>query len=67
MQGSHLGNRNASTLTLPPAYEALIEGQNDAGGRNQELPPPSYEEAMFLVSGEIVKIPQEERKVLNTR
>lgn len=60
-------HRNASTLTLPPSYEALIEGQNNAGGRNQELPPPSYEEAMFLVSGEILKIPQEERKMLSKR
>lgn len=62
-----MGGRNASTLTLPPAYEALIDAQTDSGVRNQELPPPSYQEAMFLVGGETLKIPQEERKVHSVR
>lgn len=38
--------RTVSELTLPPSYEQLIGSQNDS----DDLPPPSYEEAMVSMS-----------------
>lgn len=51
-QGTHLQPnsplpRNPSTLTLPPAYDLLMGASGDVGP--SEPPPPSYEEAMFLI------------------
>ena len=39
--------RNPSTVTLPPTYETLMTASGSA-----EAPPPSYEEAMFLIGGD---------------
>lgn len=39
--------RSASSATLPPAYEALIPACPSA---SVEMPPPTYEEALYLVS-----------------
>lgn len=51
-QGTHLQPnsplpRNPSTLTLPPAYDLLMGASGNVGP--SEPPPPSYEEAMFLI------------------
>lgn len=43
--------RNASTLTLPPAYDLLM-GASGTNGGPSEAPPPTYEEAMFLINDE---------------
>lgn len=40
--------RNSSTLTLPPSYDLLMGATGGLGGPS-EAPPPSYEEAMFLI------------------
>lgn len=40
--------RNPSTLTLPPAYDLLM----GASAGPFEVPPPSYEEAVFLMTDE---------------
>lgn len=55
-QGAHLQPnaplpRNPSTLTLPPAYDLLM-GASGANVGPSEPPPPSYEEAMFLIGDE---------------
>lgn len=55
-QGSHLQAntplaRNPSTLTLPPAYDLLM-GATGGNVGPSEPPPPSYEEAMFLIGDE---------------
>ncbi|KAG8287661.1 hypothetical protein J6590_033234 [Homalodisca vitripennis] len=55
-QGSHLPSgtslpRNPSTLTLPPAYDLLM-GASGGNVGPSEPPPPSYEEAMFLIGDE---------------
>lgn len=39
--------RTVSELTLPPSYEQLIGSHNEEGN---ELPPPSYEEAIVGMS-----------------
>ncbi|VVD00802.1 unnamed protein product [Leptidea sinapis] len=50
--------RTASSATLPPSYEALIT--NAATSKPQssssELPPPTYEEAMYLIDDEKFQI-----------
>ncbi|XP_025419057.1 uncharacterized protein LOC112689518 [Sipha flava] len=43
--------RTVSELTLPPSYEQLIGSHND----NDDLPPPSYEEAIVSMSKEATK------------
>lgn len=43
--------RTVSELTLPPSYEQLIGSYND----NDDLPPPSYEEAIVSMSKEATK------------
>ncbi|XP_063240375.1 uncharacterized protein LOC134541126 [Bacillus rossius redtenbacheri] len=56
--------RNPSTATLPPAYEALMGASashaggvvGGGGGGPGELPPPTYEEAMFLVGDEKLQV-----------
>ncbi|RZF46683.1 hypothetical protein LSTR_LSTR002546 [Laodelphax striatellus] len=42
--------RNASTLTLPPAYDILM-----TAAAPSDAPPPSYEEAMFLIDDQKLK------------
>lgn len=46
--------RTASSATLPPSYDALIS--NGAASKPQpsssELPPPTYDEAMYLFEDE---------------
>jgi len=42
---------SASTLTLPPAYD-LIVPSSDILSHCTEIPPPSYAEAMLLISHE---------------
>ncbi|XP_046990379.1 uncharacterized protein LOC124595608 isoform X1 [Schistocerca americana] len=45
--------RNPSTVTLPPTYEALMGTTESHGGSTStEAPPPTYEEAMFLMGDE---------------
>ncbi|GLV34728.1 hypothetical protein CBL_09209 [Carabus blaptoides fortunei] len=39
--------RSASSATLPPSYEALVPPCPSA---SVELPPPTYEEALYLIS-----------------
>ncbi|XP_077291373.1 uncharacterized protein LOC143914868 [Arctopsyche grandis] len=48
--------RTASTATLPPAYDALIICGSSVVPAQQtsssEVPPPTYDEAMFLIADE---------------
>lgn len=41
--------RSASTATLPPAYDALIVTTILPQTSNSEMPPPTYDEAVFLI------------------
>ncbi|XP_067006904.1 uncharacterized protein [Anabrus simplex] len=55
--------RNPSTVTLPPTYEALMGASGSHGsGTATEAPPPSYEEAMFLIGDEKLQVVLEESK-----
>ncbi|GLH08683.1 Uncharacterized protein GBIM_13867 [Gryllus bimaculatus] len=55
--------RNPSTVTLPPTYEALMgaSASHDSSGPT-EAPPPSYDEAMFLIGDEKLQVVLEESK-----
>ncbi|KAL1116273.1 hypothetical protein AAG570_005768 [Ranatra chinensis] len=44
--------QNASTLTLPPSYEALALPDSIHAPPTTELPPPTYAEAMLLITSE---------------
>nr|CAD7401994.1 unnamed protein product [Timema poppensis] len=56
--------RNPSTATLPPTYEALMgaSGSRGVGGGAGEIPPPSYEEAMFLIGDDKLQVVLEDSK-----
>nr|CAD7588190.1 unnamed protein product [Timema genevievae] len=56
--------RNPSTATLPPTYEALMgaSGSRGVGGGSGEVPPPSYEEAMFLIGDDKLQVVLEDSK-----
>lgn len=55
--------RNPSTVTLPPTYEALMGASASQGSSGPtEAPPPSYEEAMFLIGDEKLQVVLEESK-----
>nr|CAD7262241.1 unnamed protein product [Timema shepardi] len=56
--------RNPSTATLPPTYEALMgaSGSRGVGGGAGEVPPPSYEEAMFLIGDDKLQVVLEDSK-----
>ncbi|XP_039290500.1 uncharacterized protein LOC111060408 isoform X2 [Nilaparvata lugens] len=47
--------RNASTLTLPPAYDILMTAASAPASGPAEAPPPTYEEAMFLIDDHKLK------------
>ncbi|GBP95274.1 hypothetical protein EVAR_70750_1 [Eumeta japonica] len=46
--------RNASSTTLPPSYDALIASStvNKPQPSGSEPPPPTYDEAMYLIDEE---------------
>lgn len=47
--------RNPSAVSSPPTYEALMgasASHGGEGGGSTEAPPPTYEEAMFLIGDE---------------
>lgn len=46
-------------MTLPPSYDLLMGTSGNV--RPSEPPPPSYEEAMFLISGEKSRASTENR------
>ncbi|XP_038212346.1 uncharacterized protein LOC119832700 [Zerene cesonia] len=44
--------RTASSATLPPSYDALIGNAATSKPSCSELPPPTYDEAMYLIDDE---------------
>ncbi|CAH2106338.1 unnamed protein product [Euphydryas editha] len=46
--------RNASSVTLPPSYDALISSASSSKPQtsSSEPPPPTYDEAMYLIDEE---------------
>lgn len=50
--------RTASSATLPPSYDALISNPSASKPlpSSSEPPPPTYDEAMYLIGDENFKI-----------
>lgn len=46
--------RSASSVTLPPSYDALISSADASKPQpsSSEPPPPTYDEAMYLIDDE---------------
>lgn len=50
--------RNASSATLPPSYDALISDPSASKpeASSSEPPPPTYDEAMYLIGDQKFRI-----------
>lgn len=50
--------RTASSATLPPSYDALIAtaATSKAQSSDSEPPPPTYDEAMYLIDDEKLRM-----------